>query len=331
MSRFCKTSKTDRLRQRLFFQYNKKDYCGAARLGEALLRAHVNHNSVDTPAYEDDLYNVALVSAAADRADRAIELYTESIHLTFLRVGAGLPVAERLTNLAALLSIYDQHESACRIFMQVLTIRRRLLPFGHIAIGDSLYNIGNALIRANRCREAIPALDSALHIYTKMDSDNLINCLHVIAAAYEELKEYEEALPYAEAAWRGHSIANEPEHYRAGYYLARLYEATGQDKRACNLYLSIMDWVEETVGYSHSGYINLATKAASGLAKLGEYRQSKDILLRLSKIIKGSVGYNNLTYSNCIKNLAAVHRHLGECDEAEALLKSLHESSAPGL
>lgn len=331
MSRFCKTSKTTRLRKRMFFQYNKANYAGAVRLGEALLRAHVNYNSANTSEYEDDLYNVALANDAAKRVNRAIELYTESAHRAFMHEGAGLTVAARLSNLAALLSAYDQHESACRIFMQVLTIRKQLLSCNHPELGDALYNVGNALIRAGRCREAIPALKSALCIYTKNSSDNFINCLHVIAEAHERLEEYQEALPFAEAAWRGLAVTDQDEHHRAGYYLAGLYEAMGRHGDAYRLYLSTMEWVERTVGSLHSGYINLATKAANQLAKLGEYQQSKDILSRLSKLIEDTVGHDNLTYSNCIKNLAVIHRHLGELDEAEALLKSLYESSRQEL
>ena len=65
----------------------------------------------------------------------------------------------------------------------------------------------------------------------------------------------------------------------------------------------------------------LATKVASQLAKLGDLQHSKDILLKLSKLIAEMVGYNNLTYSNCIRNLAIIHRQLEEWDEAETLIR----------
>lgn len=335
MPRYSKTTKTERLRQRLFFQYNKADYTGAARLGEALLRAHDRYHSTDTVAYDDDLYNTAMACGAAGRIDRAVELYTESIHRTFSRSGVGLPVAVKLTNLAALLSMHDQHEASCRIFMQALSIRRQILPHNHGDLADALYNMGNALIRAGRCNDAIPALNSALHIYSKIENgnysgigdgsstecSNFINCLHVIASAYEKIGDFKNAIPYAEAAWRSLAQSDIPEYHRAGYYLAGLYELVYRYNDACKLYLSIMEWVEQTVGCSHSGYINLATKAASQLAKLGDLRQSKDILLRLSKLIEDMVGNNNLTYSNCIRNLAILHQQLEEWDEAENLIK----------
>lgn len=321
MSGFSKIPKTDRLRKRLFFQYGKGDYTGAARLGEALLRAHIRYSSTHTAAYEDDLYNVALACDAAGRTNRAIELYTDSIHRAFTRSGADLVVAARLTNLGRVLSVYEQHEAACRIFMQALTIRKRFLPPTHLDLGDSLYNAGCALVRAGLGKDAIPALNSAMHIYTRNDSDNLINCLHIIASAYEQMGKYEEAFPFAEAAWRGLATGDGEDHHRAGYYLAGLYEAAGRHQDACELYLDIMGWVERTVGCSNIGYINLATRAASRLAVIGEYRQSRDILQKISKLVEGMVGRNNLTYSNCIRNLVVIHQHLGEWDEAEALLK----------
>ena len=328
MARLSNIAKVDKLRKRLATYYDRLEYKAAARTGEALLRAHAGHYSENTSAYADDLYNTALVSGAAGRIDRAIELYTDSIHRCFSKNGADLCVAARLSNLAALLSTHDQHESACRLFMQALTIRKRLLPHNHLTIADALYNMGSALIRANRCREAIPALTGAMNIYNRGGSksadaggDNLINCMQVLASAHEQLEEYNEAFPFAEAAWRALAFTNRDEHYRAGYYLAQLYEQDGRHSEACELYLSVMEWAGQTVGYNHSGYINIATKAAGMLAKLEDFRQAKDILTRLQKIIAEMVGHSNLSYSNCIRNLAVVHRQLEEWEEAEALLK----------
>ena len=319
MSRYCKTSKMDRIRQRLFFQYNKDDYTGAARLGEALLRAHTNHNSTGTIAYENDLYNVALACCAAGRTDRAIDLYTESIKRSFERDGVSLTVAEKLSNLAALLSACEQHETACRLFMQALTIRKRLLSYNDPILGDSLYNMGCALVRAGRLSDAIPAINGAVQIYSKrQQNDNIVNCFHVVARAYEKLGEFALAIPYAEAALR--SLSGDDQQ-RFAYYLAGLYDATGRPSDACKLYLSVMEWAEGLIGPRHSVYINIATKAASQLAKLGDYHKSKDLLLKMLKVIEDTVGNNNLTYSNCIKNLAIIHRLLGEPEESEMLLR----------
>ena len=335
MPGYSKMSKQERLRKRMFYQYNKDDFAGSARLGEALLRAHIRSCTTSSEAYEDDLFNTALASSKAGRVDRAVELYTESIHRTFNRTGPGLSVASRLTNLAALLSFHDQHESACRMFMQALTIRRQLLPYNHQNLGDSLYNMGTALTRAGRGRDALSALNGALHIYTKSvaassskpsaGNGNLVNCLHAIARAYEQIGEYDSAFPFAEAAWRGLAIIDIDEYHRAGYYLAGLYEAAGRHQDASELYLSTLDWVEQSAGDSNSSYINLAAKAANQLARLGEYQKSREILERLSKTLEGFAGRNNLTYSNCIRNLAIMYQQLGKRDEAEILLKESTE------
>ena len=320
MSKFTKTTKIERLRGRLFYQYRRQDYASAARLGEALLKAHTNLYNGKNTAYADDLYNTALANASAGHIDRAIELYTESIHRHFEMRGADLIVAARMSNLGALLSNYGQHEAACRIFVQALTIRKRMLHCKHVELADSLYNMGNALIKAARQREAIPALTSAMHIYTRVDSDNLIPCLQTLAAAHQALEEYDKAIPYAEAAWRSLALSDIDEHYRAAYALAFLYEEAGLADDACQLYLSIMEWIGQKVGYKHSSYVYIATKAASMLAKLNEYEQAKSILQRLKKLVEEMVGRGNLTYSNCTRNLAVVHRHLEEWDEAERLL-----------
>lgn len=75
---YTKYTKTQRLRSRLTFKYNNGDYRSAARLGEALLRAHVREQSVNSPAFARDMYNVSLAQKAAGSPVRAAELRTEA-------------------------------------------------------------------------------------------------------------------------------------------------------------------------------------------------------------------------------------------------------------
>ena len=156
MPKLSEMNKTDRLRHRLFFQYGRENYVSAARLGEALLRAHVRLKSDNTAAYETDLYNTALACAGAGRVNRAVDLYTESIHKCFLRSGINLTIAARLTNLGALLSDYGQHDNACRIFLQVITIKKRFMAETHPDYEDALYNLDNALMRSRAANQSAP-------------------------------------------------------------------------------------------------------------------------------------------------------------------------------
>jgi len=317
--------KIKRLRKKLFYYHDNKNFRAAARISEALLRAHARFSSTKTIECEDDMYNAALVNGEAGHIDRAVALYSEAATRAFARLGPDLLVAERLTNLGVLLSLHgeneENHESACRLLMQTLAIRKLYVRHDHISIGDALYNMGNALIRAGRCNEALPPLKTAMDIYTKCESPNLINCLYVIATAHEKLGEYEEAYPYAETAMSNLANSDEEEYYKAKYYLAHLYEATGRNSAACKLYTSVMNRLEKIVGCNHSSYMNLAAKVASQKAKLGDYSNSKDILIKLSRLIEDTIGLNSLTYTNCIRNLAEIHRQLGEWEEAEILLK----------
>jgi len=289
-------------------------------LGASLLNTYERFGYTDSAAFSDDLYNVAITQAAAGDVDRAIELYTEAIHLTFNYMGAGVSVAAKLTNLAALLSEYEQHDSAVRVFMQALLIRRRILPHNSEETGDSFYNIGKALNLAGRYREALAYLNSAMHIYAKISGKAPVYCLSALAYAHENLEEYEEAFRFAEAAWKGVGSDNAEEHYKSGYYLANLYESGGFFDKAGEIYLSILKWVEEMVGKSHSLYVNIGTKAANMLAQTGDYEQAKAILKDLRESIKEFIGHDNITYSNCTRNLAVIHRQLEEWEEAEALL-----------
>jgi len=317
---FPMNNKILQTREKMLNKYKNHDYGGAARDGEALLKFHgTNHAS---RGYADDLYNTALSNAAAGFIDRAIELYTESIRYTFALSGADLSVAQRLNNLAALLSDCQQHDAACRVFIHSLAIKRRLLPADSIEIADSLYNAGRALVWAGRCRDALPALNSALQLYERRGSaENTSQVLLMLASAHRHLGEYEQAISFTETAWRNLAITDIDEHYRVGYYLAQLYEQVHLNREACEIYLSLMQWAGQSAGYVHSGYINLGSRAASLLVSLGEYHHAKDILLRLRELISEMAGHNNLTYANCLRNLAVIHRLLKEWAAALPYLK----------
>ena len=140
MSGYSKYTKKDRLRKRLTFQYNKKDFASAARIGEALLRAHVRENTINSPAYARDMYNVAVAASVAGHIRRAISLYKEFIRCAKMYPQMELLMASGLTNLAVLLS----HREAIRLFSQALEIRKRLLPPIHEDLIASHFNLMRA-------------------------------------------------------------------------------------------------------------------------------------------------------------------------------------------
>lgn len=141
MAGYSRYTKKERLRKRLTFQYNKGDYAGAARLGEALLRAHQREYTTNSPDYAKDMYNVAVAASAAGHINRAIDLYTEYIKRIQLYPQEELSKAAGLTNLAALLSGQGKQGAACRLFYQAFEIKKRLLPPGHPDLAESHYNL----------------------------------------------------------------------------------------------------------------------------------------------------------------------------------------------
>jgi len=157
MSGYSKYTKKDRLRRRLAFQYNKKDFIAAARIGEALLRAHVREHTTNSPAYVRDMYNVAVAASAAGHTKRAICLYKEFIRQAKLYPQMELLVASGLTNLAILLP----RGGAIRLFSQAFEIRKRLLPANHedlIASHSNLIRAQSNVIRLGifYCLEPLP-------------------------------------------------------------------------------------------------------------------------------------------------------------------------------
>ena len=286
--------KIKRLRKKLLYYYKNKNFRAAERVGEALLISYDRFNLPKTLAYEDDMFNTAVANQKAGHIEHAIGLYSDVLDLVFDRAGPNLLVAECLTNLGSLLVCYGEDleykEGGCRLLMQALTIRGLCLHHEHAEIGDALYNVGNALARFGKYKEALIAFKTAMGIYTKCQSDYLINCLYVIAAAHEKLDEYEEAYPYVETARYGLANKSEEEYHRAGYYLAYLYEMTGRNFDSCNLYISVMNWLEKAVGCKHPSYIDAATRVVRQKVKLGRYNEAEALIKRMESFnvfIKG--------------------------------------------
>jgi len=141
MAGYSRYTKKERLRKRLAFQYNKKDYTGAARLGEALLRAHIREYTSNSKEYAKDMYNVAVASCAARHIQRSISLYKEFIQRAKMYPGMELNVASGLNNLATIFSAQGHKEAAARLFHQAFEIRKSLLPPGHEDLVSSHANL----------------------------------------------------------------------------------------------------------------------------------------------------------------------------------------------
>ena len=156
MSGYSKYTKKDRLRRRLAFQYNKKDFASAARIGEALLRTHVREHTTSSPSYIRDMYNVAVVT---NTVSRKISLYKEFVRQAKMYPQMELLMACGLTNLAVLLP----RREAVRLFSQAFEIRKRLLPANHedlIASHSNLIRAQSNIIKLGifYCFEQLPTL-----------------------------------------------------------------------------------------------------------------------------------------------------------------------------
>ena len=159
MPGYSKYTKKDRLRRRLAFQYNKKDFASAARIGEALLRAHIREYTTNSPAYAKDMYNAAVAISAAGYTKRAVNLYKEFVRRAKLYPQMELLMASGLTNLAILLS----GKEAIRLFSQAFEIRKRLLPNNHEDLIASHFNLTRAQSNVIKlgifyCFEQLPTL-----------------------------------------------------------------------------------------------------------------------------------------------------------------------------
>lgn len=316
-------TKVNYFRKRIQERYANNELAGAARSGEALLREHRNNEACKGKAYADDLFNLARVYDDMNYTERAVELYAESARLIFSEEGESLSFAYRLNNLAALLNKLGRGPSAYRLYAHMTAILRQHEGSHSLELADGLYNQGNAAVDIGRLEEAIRLHGEALTLReTAGSTEDIIHSLHSLAFTYEAKEEREQAIRFANLA--AERAAGTDTYYAACYYLAELYDTSGQPDKAEPLYTTMLCWIERSAGINHSAYITVATRLANAWAAQGEYQKALDMQCTLRDILSQKAGEKHLFFANCLRSMAVLQKQLNEFEEAEPLmLKSM--------
>jgi len=318
--------KIDYLRDLVADHYNNNDLDAAAKTGQTLLEEHWHIRNMWTMGYADDLFNLAKIHEDLGEIERAVELYSDSANQVLAVEGDSLNYAERLQNLAVLLERIGISDPAYFFHLQVAAIVGRAVGNQDSSYADCLYNLGNAAADIGRNSDSLVFHLDAYKI-REMNGDpiDLINSLNSIAYIYEAEGDYEKALDYAEEALDLSELhLGKDEFAGSCFFLATLFEKLEQFEDALELYDLALEIIVDEVGFEHSAYVNMAYKRASLLAGMERPREALASHDEIRNLFEDKLGTNHIYYANCLRNMAILHRDLGEGSEAEDLmLKSL--------
>lgn len=317
-------NKISYLRKRINEEYNNKEYKNAVEVGEILLREHWHNRSMYSSGYTNDLFNLAQAYDELGNLERAAELYSDSARQLASLEGESVIFANRLSCLAITLGRMGIKEPAYFIHSQVMSVIKEQIGSTGREYGDSLYNLANAAADTGRKTEALRYHMDALKVRQNTGQiEDAINSLHSIAFLYENDKRYDKAVSYAEAAMdilEGSTIDDDQLAAGACNYLAGLYEHLKERQKALDMYEKVQIIIRRQVGCEHSSYMNVANRKANLLTQMGRPREALACHQEVCEIFQNISGKNHMFYANCLRNMAILHKTLGEDIKAESLI-----------
>jgi tetratricopeptide (TPR) repeat protein len=300
-------------------QYQNFHLEDAATTGEALLREHWNNHSMSTLGYARDIYNLARIYDELGDFERAIELYTDGAHLFSKHCnGDATAYTACLNNLAAALYDMGMEGPSVHLFGQLVSVKQLYGHEQNEAFADSLYNLANAFTGKNHTVLALRLHKEALDIRRQSgNTQDVVDSLHSLASLHEDKEEYEKAVALAQTA---KELAMGDDYACSCYYLAKLYENWGQYDKALTLYGEVMDLTRERVGRTHHSYLDVATRRANMLDKTGFPRQALTLLSEVRAVYEGMEFNHTDLYNQNLRDIAGLHKQLGDYEQAEATL-----------
>ena len=317
-------SKISYLRKRIIEEYNNGELKTATTLGETLIREHIHNNSTITLGYADDVYNLAVLYDEMGDLDKALELYTTSGKYVMHVEGESVNTVKRLNQIAVIVCRHTQnYDSALLMFRHINEILKNQVGNQDARYADNLYNIGNLMAEKGKRKEALCYHIEALNIRQQKGTNNdMLNSLFSIAFLHEDAKEYDKAIKYAEKAIT-FTKGNE-EIASSCHYLAELYESNEQREKAIPLYEKVLEAIRKQVGERNGTYLNVAFRRANSLARLERTHEAIDGHSEICEIFQHMTTSNHIFYANSLRNLAILHKQLGENDLAKSYaIKSL--------
>jgi CHAT domain-containing protein/tetratricopeptide (TPR) repeat protein len=103
--------------------------------------------------------------------------------------------------------------------------------------------------------------------------------------------------------------------------LGKVYNITGQYKKAEPLFLEMKNLIKEIWGEKHPQYATVIGNLSELYRNLGQDGKAEPYLIEAMRIDKETLGENNVFYATDLNNLAALYHQLGKYDESVSMFE----------
>jgi tetratricopeptide (TPR) repeat protein len=225
-------------------------------------------------------------------------------------------LATSLNNLALLYESQGRYSEAEPLYLQALSLTRRLLGEEHPSVATSLNNLAGLYKSQGRYSKAQSLYLQALELRRRLlgeDHPSVANSLNNLALLYDSQGRYSEAEPlYLQALELRRRLLGEdhPSVANSLNNLALLYDSQGRYSEAEPLYLQALELRRRLLGEDHPDVANSLNNLAALYRSQGRYSEAEPLYLQALDICERQLGVNHPHTITVGKNLAYLRDHL---------------------
>lgn len=243
--------------------------------------------------------SLATVLWRLQRLDEADSLI--AVSADWLRgIGDEQALARALDVRGAVLFDRGLDEDALEVRQEVLAIRRRLLPPGHMLISVSMNNVASTMLNTDRLDEAQPLMHEVLEHRRAQFGDEhpmVAAAIHNLGALYAELDEFDESIEYYEQALAMRRKILGEDNGEVAMTLSAYALMLQDDMKRCDLALPLYReakpmW-ERAMGPTHGFVFKTQANIGTCLAQAGSFEVAERELLAAHGGLLETVGPTN--------------------------------------
>ncbi|BBD59672.1 hypothetical protein NIES2109_24610 [Nostoc sp. HK-01] len=249
--------------------------------------------------------------------NKAVELQKE--------LGLEKDLASSLNNLALLYESQGRYSEAEPLYIQALSLYRKLLGEEHSDIATSLNNLAALYESQGRYSEAEPLYIKALALTRKLlgeEHPDIATSLNNLAALYDSQGRYSEAEPLyiqALALWRKLLGEEHPDVATSFNNLAGLYRSQGRYSEAEPLYIQALALRRKLLGEEHPDVATSFNNLAFLYDSQGRYSEAEPLHIQALALRRKLLGEEHPSVATSFNNLANLYKSQGRYSEAEPL------------
>ena len=239
----------------------------------------------------------------------AIEYFQKAIDLQ-KELGKELELADSQNRLGVLYYYQARDEEVELLFLQSLTMRKRLLGENHPQVAESMNDLGVFYSRQERYEEAEPLLVKALVMSKRLLGENnleVARSLGSLAYLYNSQGRYLEAEPlFVQALAIRKSLLGEhhPEVAQSLNALGMLYYYQRRYVEAEPLLVKALEMRKRLLGENHPQVARSLNNLAICYNSQGKYEEAEALFLQALEIFTHLLGTHHPDTVTCRKNLA---------------------------